>query len=38
MEYVKTLEDLMLQINGCRSSEAVLKIFNILYPYDKPLH
>jgi hypothetical protein len=37
MEYVRTLDDLMLQINGCNSNEAVLKIFNILFPYDKPL-
>ena len=37
MEYVRTLDDLMLQINGCRSNEAVMKVFNILFPYDKPL-
>lgn len=37
MEYVRSLDDLMLQINGCRSNEAVLKVFNILFPYDKPL-
>ena len=37
MEYVRNLDDLMLQINGCRSNEAVLKVFNILFPYDKPL-
>jgi len=37
MEYVSTLDDLMLQINVCRSNEAVMKVFNILYPYDKPL-
>jgi len=37
MEYVRTLDDLMLQINGTKSNEAVMKIFNILYPYDKPL-
>ena len=37
MEYVRSLDDLMLQINGCRSNEAVMKVFNILFPYDKPL-
>jgi hypothetical protein len=37
MEYVRTMDDLMLQINGCRSNEAVMKVFNILFPYDKPL-
>lgn len=37
MEYVRTIDDLMLQINGCRSNEAVMKVFNILFPYDKPL-
>lgn len=37
MEYVTTLDDLMLQINGCRPNEAVMKVFNILFPYDKPL-
>jgi hypothetical protein len=34
MEHVRSLDDLMLQINGTRSNEAVMKIFNILYPYD----
>ena len=37
MEYVRTQEDLNLQIAGCRSFEAVMKVFNILFPYDKPL-
>ena len=37
MEYVRSLDDLMLQVNGCSSNEAVMKIFNILFPYDKPL-
>ena len=37
MEYVRSLDDLMLQINGCRSNEAVMKVFNILFPYDKIL-
>lgn len=31
------MDDLMLQINGCRSNEAVMKVFNILFPYDQPL-
>ena len=37
MEYVRSMDDLMLQINGCRSNEAVMKVFNILFPYEKPL-
>ena len=37
MEYARNLDEFMLQINGCRSNEAVLKVFNILFPYDKPL-
>ena len=37
MEYVRGLDDLMLQINGCKSNEAVMKVFNIIFPYDKPL-
>jgi len=37
MEYVRTQEDLNLQIAGCRSYEAVMKVFNILFPYEKPL-
>jgi len=37
MEYVRNLDDLMLQINGCRPNEAVMKVFNVLFPYDKPL-
>ena len=37
MEYVRNLDDLMLQINGVRPNEAVMKVFNILFPYDKPL-
>ena len=37
MEYVRNLDDLMLQINTIRPNEAVMKVFNILFPYDKPL-
>lgn len=37
MEYVRNLDDLMLQVNGVRPNEAVMKVFNILFPYDKPL-
>jgi len=37
MEHVNTLDDLMLQINGAAPNEAVMKVFNILFPYDKPL-
>lgn len=37
MEYVRTMDDLMLQINGCTPNEAVMRVFNILFPYDKPL-
>ena len=37
MEYVRNMDDLMLQINGVRPNEAVMKIFNILFPYEKPL-
>ena len=37
MEYVRNLDDLMLQINGVNPNEACMKIFNILFPYPKPL-
>lgn len=37
MEYVRSMDDLMLQINGTKPNEAVMKVFNILFPYDKPL-
>ena len=37
MERVRNLDDLMLQINGVRPNEAVMKVFNILFPYEKPL-
>ena len=37
MEYVRSMDDLMLQINGAKPNEAVMKVFNILFPYDKPL-
>ena len=37
MEHVRNLDDLMLQVNGTKPNEAVMKIFNILFPYDKPL-
>ncbi len=31
------MDDMMLQINGTKPNEAVMKVFNILFPYDKPL-
>lgn len=37
MEYVRNLDDLMLQINGVNPNEACMKIFNIMFPYPKPL-
>jgi len=37
MEHVRSMDDLMLQINGTKPNEAVMKIFNIIFPYDKPL-
>jgi hypothetical protein len=37
MEYVRSMDDLMIQINGTSPNEAVMKVFNILFPYDKPL-
>jgi len=37
MEYVRNLDDLMLQINGVNANEACMKVFNILFPYPKPL-
>ena len=37
MEYVRNLDDLMLQINGCSSNEASMKVFNVLFPYPDPL-
>jgi hypothetical protein len=37
MEYVRNLDDLMLQINGVNANEATMKIFNILFPYPEPL-
>jgi len=37
MEYVRNLDDLMLQINGVNPNEACMKIFNVLFPYPKPL-
>ncbi len=37
MEYVRNMDDLMLQINGAKPNEAVMKVFNIFFPYDKPL-
>ena len=37
MEYVRNMDDLMVQINGTKPNEAVMKVFNILFPYDKPL-
>lgn len=37
MEYVRNLDDLMLQINGANPNEACMKIFNVLFPYPEPL-
>jgi hypothetical protein len=37
MEHVRNLDDLMLQINGVNPNEACMKIFNVLFPYPKPL-
>lgn len=37
MEYVRNLDDLMLQINGAQPNEACMKIFNVLFPYPNPL-
>ena len=37
MEYVRNLDDLMLQINGTSPNEACMKIFNVLFPYPNPL-
>ena len=37
MEYVRSLDDLMLQFDQVRSNEAVMKVFNILFPYPKQL-
>ena len=37
MEYVKNLDDLMLQINGVNPNEACMKVFNVLFPYPAPL-
>lgn len=37
MEYVQDLDGLMLQINGTTPNEACMKIFNVLFPYPKPL-
>ena len=37
MEYVRNLDDLMLQINGTSPNEACMKIFNVLFPYPKAL-
>ena len=35
MEHVRNIDDFMLQINGVRSHEAVMKVFNVLFPYPK---
>jgi len=37
MEYVRNLDDLMLQINGVNPNEACMKVFNVLFPYPDPL-
>ena len=37
MEFVKNLDDLMLQINGVNPNEATMKVFNVLFPYPKKL-
>lgn len=37
MEYIHSLEDLMANIEATTSSEATLKVFNILFPFTKPL-
>ena len=37
MDYVKDIDDLMLQINGVNPNEACMKVFNVLFPYPKPL-
>ena len=37
MEYVRNLDDLMLQINGVNPNEACMKIFNVLFPYPDAL-
>lgn len=37
MEYIHSLEDLMAHIEAQTSSEACLKVFNILIPFMKPL-
>ena len=37
MEYVRNLDDLMLQINGVNPNEACMKIFNVLFPFPEPL-
>lgn len=37
MESVRTVEDLMKIISGTTSSDAVMRIFNLLFPYKKPL-
>lgn len=37
LEYVDDLDGLMLQINGTTPNEACMKIFNVLFPYPKPL-
>lgn len=37
MEYVRNLDDLMLQINGVNPNEACMKVFNVLFPYPEPL-
>ena len=37
MEYVRNLDDLMLQINGVNPNEACMKVFNILFPFPDPL-
>eukprot|EP01022_Parablepharisma_sp_SALTPOND_P004974 TRINITY_DN1213_c0_g1_i1.p1 TRINITY_DN1213_c0_g1~~TRINITY_DN1213_c0_g1_i1.p1 ORF type:complete len:1048 (+),score=177.28 TRINITY_DN1213_c0_g1_i1:4476-7619(+) len=37
MEQVRSIEDLMKIIGGTTPSDAVMRVYNILYPYKKPL-
>lgn len=37
MEKVHEIDDLMLQINTVTPNEAVCKLFNVLYPYQRPI-
>ena len=37
MEGVNTLDDLMLKLDHISTTESVMRVFNICYPYNKPL-